>query len=199
MNNTLSPNYDDHKVKSKEMVITGRCHFLTFTLKPTFTTGKSLKQQHREAIKQLLNHMSIFTDQYVMTLERHKNGNAHYHAIVEWTNTMEYPQEKLEDCMKYSKILGLYKFEPIVHDRGVDEYLYKDIHKTYNILNYKRHMNKYDVSFIWERRKTKELKGRRDCMPCMLSLGPSTPLSSGINLTDSDTDIFIQGTYAKII
>ena len=146
-NNTLTKFKED----AQGMINLGLSHFLTFTLKPSFVCDKGLKAQNKGALKQLLQHLSIFTDSYTLVLEKHKSGNAHYHAIVNWTTRMNHPMDKLTDCIKYSQILGKHQFDRIDVDNGIVTYMFKDYWKTYDVLNYKRHMNKYQVCHVWER------------------------------------------------
>jgi len=55
--------------------------FLTQTLKPEFCFGKTVNEQFKESITEILKKVGIFDFAHIVT-ELHNNGNVHYHILL---------------------------------------------------------------------------------------------------------------------
>lgn len=114
----------------------------TITLKPTCFNhpsgmGRNAKSQLMISQEKINNMISSVSDDYIMVAELTKNGNIHYHAIINF-NKLEYGKELFVDAGKNSKIVG---FTAITeandenHFKKFKEYILKDYEKTSNIIN----------------------------------------------------------------
>lgn len=118
---------------------TAYTHFATFTLKPVYYS-KTVRQQLRLSWNDVNNKLKAVSKQYYLVAELTKKANIHFHAVIQFDESVDYSLDDLclilIDSCKSSKVLGLMEIERIRDKttQGTD-YLNKDLERTQKILN----------------------------------------------------------------
>jgi len=109
---------------------------ITFTLKPEFCKQKKARNQLIKTFDSVEFLLKTFTSAYVVVAELTKTCNVHYHALIKWSQTMEYADLRFRDCMKNNRILGFFDItEKVKSVNDTFNYITKDIKKTSTIVN----------------------------------------------------------------
>ena len=110
-------------------------YFMTVSLKPDLYSF-SARSQFKKTNDKLFKLIKGYSNNFMMTTELTKKANIHYHIIIKFKD-MEYVSELLIEALRSTKEFGNTMINPdvIIETERTLNYIKKDIHKTYTIIN----------------------------------------------------------------